>query len=150
MQEYYTFSLLLNTSSNPPSSAQRTFNDSLVTVVRQAVSDLGWTLDPTVFFNDRIFRDRILCYYKTLVQNARKRIKTMRANPTKKMNARNLVQHLDLLSSTYHEQQTSATTAGMTTTMKMKMKAPPQVARKEPAHKASPVCARASPREGRQ
>jgi hypothetical protein len=119
MEEYYTFSLLESRLKQ-----QTAFNNSLVTIIRQAVTDLGWSLDSTVFFSDTILRDRIRCYYKTHIQNARKRLKTMLTNPTKKSNARHLVQHLDLLYSTC--KQSSTTTTETTTT------APPAAPQEEP------------------
>lgn len=125
MEEFYTLSLLESRMKQ-----QIAFNNSLVTIIRQAVTDLGWSLDPTVFVSDTILRDRIRCYYKTQIQNARKRLKTMLKNPTKTSNARHLVQHLDLLYSTY--KQSSTTTTETTTT------APAVAPQEEPCQCALP------------
>lgn len=80
------------------SAAQQAFNNELVQVVRTiARNDWGWTI-PTL--DDEALRDRIRCYEKTHIQNAKKRLATMLKNPRKVAHARYLVHHLHLIKQT--------------------------------------------------
>lgn len=67
----------------------------MVVVVREVAEELDWVFARC--FDDRNLRDRIRCYYKTHIQNAKKRLRTMVRNPTKRANAKHLLQHLDII-----------------------------------------------------
>lgn len=90
MAEYYELSI-----TKCQSAQQQSFNNELVDLVRAESNRQGWLYAPC--FTDKNLRDRIRCYYKTHIQNAKKRLRTMVKNPTKRANARHLCNHLDLI-----------------------------------------------------
>ena len=65
MAEYYELSI-----TKCQSAQQQDFNNRLVQLVRSEVSQREWIFEKC--FTDKCLRDRIRCYYKTHIQNAKK------------------------------------------------------------------------------
>ena len=92
MEQYYEHSI-----NACQSAEQQQFNQSLVDYVHEAATARDWHFDPKRYRGGKLLRDRIRCYYKTHIQNAKKRLATMLRNPTKRSNAFHLIQEYDLI-----------------------------------------------------
>jgi len=92
MPMYYHLSI-----SSCQSVEQQDFNNKLVQKILRAAYDRGWVFDPKAFGNAKVLRDRIRCYYKTHIQNAKKRLTNMVKNPTKRANTLHLTEHYGII-----------------------------------------------------
>lgn len=90
MRRYYDLSV-----EKCQSKEQQAFNNDMVTIVRAEAYKFGWAFSTK--FSDKGLRDRVRCYFKTHIQNAKKRLRTMLMNPTKRANTKALINHLEMI-----------------------------------------------------
>jgi len=79
MEDYYG-----NSNLQRQTKQQQSFNKYLVEQVREAASNEGLHFDP--YFTEKKLRDRIRCFYKTHLQNAKKRLVTLEKRKASKSN----------------------------------------------------------------
>ena len=91
MRRYYELS-----TEHSQTRVQVEFNNRLVHLIRNEAAKHGWKFDDEVF-DDRKIRDRIRCFYKAHMKNAKRRFNTMLKNPEKKANIKALAAHYHLI-----------------------------------------------------
>jgi hypothetical protein len=74
MQDYFDVS-----EGKRQSKLQQAFTRRLLDKVRQVAHESGWTFSGAMV--EKVLRDRIRCFYKTHLQNAKKRLVTLQKHP---------------------------------------------------------------------
>jgi hypothetical protein len=79
MADYYGIGIGSGHAQQRQAKMQQSFNMMLVTEVREAAAAAQLTFGPN--FTEKKLRDRIRCFYKTHLQNAKKRLATLQKHP---------------------------------------------------------------------
>ncbi|KAL3786681.1 hypothetical protein HJC23_002770 [Cyclotella cryptica] len=91
MEEYYEMS-----TTRCMTKAQLDFNNKLVNLIKDEASSRGWVWGEG-YGDDKQIRNRIRCYYKSHIQNAKKRLMTMLRNPKKPSHIEALAEHFHII-----------------------------------------------------
>jgi hypothetical protein len=89
MKQYYEYS-----ANSRQSKHQQAYNNRLVENIKNVAETHGYIFDPDIY-NDKKLRDRIRCFYKTHLQNAKKRLQTLQkhiSGPDQRRQLREFIQ----------------------------------------------------------